>query len=648
MSTVQSSVSPLPAPSSTPGNVSSNLSQADSISIASLEQRILNPETFLYSELVRSHLGERASCVITMLINKGRLSAPEICERIPELNLSSVKTILVSLIQLKCVQYLEETSYSGRKTVYYYFNEEGVLLMLYAGDIVKEISRYFTETQTLYAKQILQNVIALGSVTTRDFLSSIPEDASINDISHIFVRLVELQFLVPLTPVHYTPVSDLWNMLYMREYKKIPANSLQSDLKKRNEAKAKAKLEFSKLLKIDESTAVFLNDARTGLKRVNETLPLTSNLNRILKARRSRQLVQFSKARVGSISSKIYEAALRMTEQFSIELTNPLGKTGLLEDLDEKTSMEADMEIDEENIKGVAFSAIDLSRYLPANLDLRGTLTSELKISKRKKNQGHPEKRIKTEDGFVVPPALPILHEETEENIKVMDQMDEDFEDDDGGDDDGDDNPHSISLINGHLKLLQTSTIPFIQESKPGMFFIPYSKIIPLLRSAVYDSIVASTLGPPSHRVLRCIRSNNLCTERTITTTSLMKEKDIRAVISTLVKYNAVEIQEVPRTADRAASRAVFLFRVNDPHAFNTLKQNLAWNIARMISKIEAIKEDNFTLLKKAERDDVKGKEMELLLPSEINQLKLINERESNGLVRIYRLLSLWEVFKLF
>lgn len=339
-----------------------------------------------------------------------------------------------------------------------------------------------------------------------------------------------------------------------------------------------------------------------------------------------------------------------MTEQLSNELTHPLAKTGLLQDLDEKTSLEADMALDEENVKGILFNAIDLAKNLPANVDLRGTLTSKQKNMKR--NQAHPlvEKRIKTEDGFVVPAApLSTVQEEEEEGEEGEEEeaaglnsnMDLDLDEDDS-------NPHSVSLINGHLRLLLSSSIPFIKESKPGLFFVPYSELIPVLKTAVYDSIIVSTLGPSSHRVLRCIRDGKLCTERTITTTSLMREKDVRTVIGTLVKYNSIEIQEVPRTADRAASRAVFLFRIKELHAFNTMKQNLAWNIAKLISRIENLKDENKTLLKKANRDDVKGKEMELLLPSEINQLKLVNERELNGLTRRYRLLSLWEIFKLF
>lgn len=622
------------------------------IDISSLEQRTLNPDSFLYSELARSHLGERASTVLSVLVNKGRLSTREIHSFIPELSLSSIKTVLVSLIQLRCVQYLEETSLSGRKTLYYYFNEEGLFLMLYAGDISDRIVQYFNQDEEQHlvniAQQIIHNVLALGSLTVKDYLASESNsnDTDIFNIHQAFVRLADLEFLVPLQGIHYTPIVDLWNMLYLREYKKLPKNTTQSDLKKRNEAKAKAKLEFNRIVSSpsqDSNGKIFLTDSGTGFKKVNESVSLTFNLERYLKSRRSNQLVQFAKSRIGTTSSKIYAVALSMTEQHSNGLSHPLSKTGLFQDLDERTSLEEDLKLDEENVKGVSFTALDVARRLPSNLDLRGTLVHSNQSLKRKQkhNQSPPqfEKRIKTEDGFVVPPLPTVMEESEEEHEEGDANLDLDEDDSD---------PRSVSLVNGHLRLLLTANIPFIKESKPGQFFVPYSSLIPILKSSTYDSIIASTLGPSSHRVLRCIRDNGLCTERTITTTSLMREKDVRTVIGTLVKYNAIEIQEVPRTVDRAASRAVFLFRIKEKHAFNTMKLNLTWNLARLISKLETLKEENATLLKKANRDDVKGREMELLLASEINQLKVVNDRELNGLVRRHRLLSLWEVFKLF
>ena len=69
--------------------------------------------------------------------------------------------------------------------------------------------------------------------------------------------------------------------------------------------------------------------------------------------------------------------------------------------------------------------------------------------------------------------------------------------------------------------------------------------------------------------------------------------------------------------------------------------------MANLLFKKEKLKQENSTLLKKANRDDVKGRRTNYYSPSELNQLKMVNERELNVFARLSRLLSLWEVFQM-
>lgn len=632
------------AASITPASESSGTSgvpSEDLVVVSSLEQRTLSPERFLYSELAKSLLGERAAFVVNILLSLGRLTVGEICTRAPSsMNARSVKTTLVSLIQLRCVKYIEETvGTTGRTATYYYFNQEGLLLFLYSGCIIEELGKRVSDPAL--TSQIVQNVLSLGSITLNEYLESCDPQISKRDVTSIFVQLCEGGFLTAISKVHYTPVKVLWDKLYEKEYNAIPRNSTLSDLKKRNEAKSKAKTQFLQTLaSVEDSSRVLTIDPKTSMRTVVGSVPLTINLDRFLKIRRSKQLVQLAKTRVGRIPAQVYGVALQITEQRSPNLVDPLTQTGLLQDLDEAISIREDEELMEEKTSGITFNAIDIAKYLPNSLDLRGTLSATLKSNKRgtDSHTQHPIKKMKTENGFAVP-SLPESQsansENAEENTDEFDQFD-----DDGS------NPHSASLINGHLKLLASTSIPFLREIRPGVFYVPYTKVMPILRRLTYDYIIASTLGPSAMRICRCVRENNLVSEKFINSTALMKEKDSRTTIGSLIKYNVIEIQEVPRTADRAASRAVFLFRSRETHAYNFMKQNLVWNIANLLYKKERLKEDNMTLLTKANRDDVKGKETELLLPSELNQLKMVNERELNIWTRVARLLSLWEAFK--
>lgn len=641
----------------------------DSIDISTLEQRSRNPQRFLWSELIRSHLGTKCLTIMDTLIALGRLSVREIRDRNPSFTIKEIKLILVSLIQLRLIKCFDDILPGGKKTTYYSYDEDGLHILLYSGLILNEINEKFpplaiddetkkdstnSNNDQTSAATIVQNIISVGSLSLGDYLSSCSPDAPKHEIIDTFVKLIENGYLIPINKLNYTPLNDLWNLIYEKEYKLISKNVSLSDLKKRNEAKGKAKLQFLELLNnANDLSKTIMIDPKTSLKTVKLNIPLTFNLERFLKSRRSNQLIKFVKSRLGVMTALIYKTALNLTEQKSPGLRNPMFKTGLLQDLDEAESFREEAILQEENTPGLTFSALDISKHLPKDLDLRGSLVSTHnrdKINNKRENPNSDSdnirKKIKTEDGFVIP-ALP---KHVADKIQDQDAQDDKNEDEstitmDMDIDDDDDDPRSITYINGHLRLLTQSSIPFLQETKPGVYHIPYTKLMECLRSHTYNYLIASTLGQSAMRLCRCIIANKLVSEKVITSTALMKEKDIRSTISSLIKYNVLEIQEVPRTVDRSAARAVFLFRFKEKHSYAFMRQNLEWNIANLLHKKEVLKENNATLLLKANREDVRGREVELLLPSELNQLKMIKERELNVYVRISRILSLWEVF---
>lgn len=654
-------------------NVNSNISSGlknDSIDISTLEQRSRNPQRFLWSELIKSHLGTKCHTIMDTLIALGRLSIREIRDRNPSFTIKEIKLTLVSLMQLRLVKCFDDVLPGGKKTTYYSYDEDGLHILLYSGLILNEINEKFPplkigdkteEDQTnsnidqFSAATIVQNIISVGSLSLNDYLSGCGPDAPKHEIINTFVKLIESGYLIPINKLNYTPLNDLWNLIYEKEYKLISKNASLSDLKKRNEAKGKAKLQFLELLdNVNDFSKTIIIDPKTSLKTVKLNIPLTFNLERFLKSRRSKQLIKFAKSRLGVMTALIYKTALQLTEQKSPNLINPMFKTGLLQDLDEAESFREEAILQEENTPGLTFSALDISKHLPKDIDLRGSLVSTHNRDKTNNKRENPNddndnirKKIKTEDGFVIP-ALPkhVVDKIQDQDTQGNENENENTNDMDIDIDDEDDDPRSINYINGHLRLLTKSSIPFLQETKPGVYHIPYTKLMECLRSYTYNYLIASTLGQSAMRICRCVTANKLVSEKVITSMALMKEKDIRSTIASLIKYNVVEIQEVPRTVDRSAARAIFLFRFKEKHSYAFIRQNLEWNIANLFHKKEVLKKNNATLLLKANREDVRGRETELLLPSELNQLKMIKERELNAYVRISRIISLWEVFK--
>lgn len=625
----------------------------DASDLSSLERRTLDPERFLYTELVKLHLGERAAAIIDLLASLGRLSVREMRIRLPDLDTKSIKSTLVSLIQLRCVQYFEETSLDNRRTTYYSFNMDGIIIFLYSGYIQQDIQESInasTETERDLLRQIVKTVLNVGSITLEDYLSSVDENVK-HTVTDLFVRACEVGYLVPMTKFHYTPKSELWTLLYDKKYRELPTNSTVSDLKKRSEAKTKAKEDFAQLFDaVKDSKRMLKIDPETSLKTVIPQIPFTLDIDRFLKSRRSKQLFKYARSMLGQATAKIYFHILKHTEKNSPYLKHPLSETGLLQDLDEAQAIQEESELLEES-PTVTFGALDVANYLPADIEVPPTPSPNSKW-KARRGSGEiqrPKKKLKTEDGFVIPELPQNIKEEESENLNLSKitndtNKDNDMEHGDRNDDEED----KIFLITNHLRVLANSSVPFLMETKPGIFYVPYSRLIPLMKASEFDHIVKSSLGPSALRIRRCIQANRLVSEKILNSTALIKEKDIRSTIASLLKHNMVEIQEVPRTIDRSASRAVFLFRVNDNHSYGFLRQNISWNIANLIHKKEILKSENSTLLSKAKRDDVKGNEQELLLPGELNQLKMVNECELNAYCRVHRLLSLWEVFKLF
>ncbi|GME88578.1 unnamed protein product [Ambrosiozyma monospora] len=124
-----------------------------------------------------------------------------------------------------------------------------------------------------------------------------------------------------------------------------------------------------------------------------------------------------------------------------------------------------------------------------------------------------------------------------------------------------------------------------------------------------------------------------------------MKESQIRSLISKLQTLQIIEVQEIPKTMDRQATRSVFAFRFKYKKALNVFKESLMFNMAEVLDHLEDVKLENKILLDKISREDVKGKEHELLLTSELVQLQKYYTFEKMSLARLARLRSGVEVF---
>lgn len=616
--------------------------------IENISFRSIRPKTFLYTTVVKKYLGEKAMAILKILLNKERATLKTIYNLMNNTDvpiaLPIIKRTLVAMIQLGLINYYQDELPKNlnpkiikkfKQKIHYSLNEEGLNLLLYSGEIIANVSSihsYLGEVPAKIVEEIMTNCLQFGFLSVDQIVMTINNDGSDEFSNEDTIRqcidiLVKDGWLAKTTPLDQCPPKDLWNLVYNREYLITgERDKTLSELKRKHQSTFKSKEKFNKLSTYSQG----------DICRVS--------LDRYWKWKRVIHISHLCESIHGITVGKILNFCGDIVGNKQPTLRDPLKECGLFDDAAELNAFKEEQEYKDENTTGVSFDALDIQKFIQNReipMDLNSVFVNRLSSGNSSEN-----KKVKRETNGGL--DLNDIQEENEDEIELDDSVD--FSDDvnENGKRSLDSSKVSIASINACLQLLSDDmqSVQFLKKSSSGKYFFPFTLLTQTLKQSVYDGLIESTLGVSSLRLLRCIRFNKLLTEKTLCSLSLLKDKDVRHIVTKLIKINAVEIQELPKANDRSAARTVFLYKLDEKHQYQYMEDNLCWNMANLINKIELLKEKNKILLTKVERDDVAGKEEELLLTSELNQLKMINEREMSSFVRINRLLSLWEVFQ--
>lgn len=592
-----------------------------------------SPTSNLMTMVAKRHLGEVGAIVVSTLISHGRLSAKDISKR-SKVPIKLVKTTLVSMIQLNCVLYWQE-----RDRIEYQFNETGLVVLLHSGEIITHINENYDDNST----QLIQNLIQIGNVKVQDLLKTFEGEVKY-DMDRKLIRLLDDGWIKILQPHHLNPIEDLWNKIYQETLKQTPRSATTSEIKRTTEVKEASKVKLANLF---EGLPANIHRQENGEKLLNGELQITFNYPRFEKHLRSKAFINLCESRIGLISANILSTALKVIEKNSPEVSHYLTKIdGLINDPNDLSVFQETIENKLIDNKSITFKSFEISKRLDKNLDLRNSILTHNFL---KPANGNSKKRVASFGDIEKSLKKPKIKAEPTDDLLPIEEEAEDNEDSDNDYVNGEtDNSsaHSISLVNHHLKLLSSSTsIPFIMELGPGTFTIPFYKMLEIVKEYNYDEIIKKTLGHESLRILRCIKQLKLVDEKTIANSVLLKDKIVRNEIYKLIQLNVIEIQEIPRSNDRAASKTFFAFRYNKANAYSFVKNSLVYNMANILHSIDQMKSENKLLLEKCEREDVVGHEADFLLDSELRILNNLKYREINNVGKLQRLSSLYDVF---
>ncbi|CAG8636901.1 4063_t:CDS:2, partial [Acaulospora colombiana] len=184
------------------------------------------------------------------------------------------------------------------------------------------------------------------------------------------------------------------------------------------------------------------------------------------------------------------------------------------------------------------------------------------------------------------------------------------------------------ALIRQYLEYLVEDETNFLHkkdENLGGMYCVNYQELCESLKQEIFEDIILEKYGIMGLRIMKVLNSNQKLSEKSITTFSLMSMSDVRQKLTELLNGGFIQIQEVPRSADRAPSRTYYLWYVDYSKCYEIILDNYYRTLANIHQVRFAQETLAATLLEKKENEEA----LKQLNDNASIQLLTENERRS-------------------
>jgi transcription initiation factor IIE alpha subunit len=125
--------------------------------------------------------------------------------------------------------------------------------------------------------------------------------------------------------------------------------------------------------------------------------------------------------------------------------------------------------------------------------------------------------------------------------------------------------PSLQDTVRGYITLLKTDTAGFVKskdERGANQFAISFAKLRNTMKRRVMEGLVRERYGVATCRILRILIERGKLDESQVQKLAMLPPKDTREKLALLKTKGFVEIQEIPRSADRAPGRCFHLWYV--------------------------------------------------------------------------------------
>ncbi|MCJ1433898.1 RNA polymerase III subunit C82 [Xylographa pallens] len=183
-------------------------------------------------------------------------------------------------------------------------------------------------------------------------------------------------------------------------------------------------------------------------------------------------------------------------------------------------------------------------------------------------------------------------------------------------------------------------------NSTPESWTVDFPALARQMRLIELENIITTRYGVEALRIIRILQEKGKLDEKAIATFALMCQKTMRSILTTMHEAGHLDLQEIPRDNARQPARTIFLWFFDPERCRQKVLEETYKAMARCMQRAKAEREAVQSIIDKASRTDVVGKEDELLGLDERTALGAWREKEERLLGEICRLDDLVAVLR--
>lgn len=191
--------------------------------------------------------------------------------------------------------------------------------------------------------------------------------------------------------------------------------------------------------------------------------------------------------------------------------------------------------------------------------------------------------------------------------------------------------------VRGYITLLKTDSAGFVKskdERGANQFAVNFEKLRNTMKRKVMEGLVQERYGVATCRIMRILIERGKLDESQVQKLAMLPPKDTREKLALLKTKGFVEIQEIPRSADRAPGRCFHLWYVPVEKCY----QELLVDSYRIICNLQQRKQNELAIRKRL-IDKINRKDV-------IENPELLGEGEKREIAAMDKILERLEVSK--